>query len=125
FARQIRLRLLWRIRLVLPHVLRLRVVVHIVVTVVVALRCATALLRLLILLIVGVLLAELLLRGSDQTEIMLGVLIVIFGRDRIAGALRVTGKLDVLFRDMMPFRGFSHRDRSTRRLGLADSDFCG
>ena len=32
----------------------------------------------------GIALTELLLRGGDQAEIMLGVLVVIFGRDRIA-----------------------------------------
>jgi hypothetical protein len=35
------------------------------------------------------------LRGGDQAEIMLGVLVVVFGRDRIAGALRVAGQLKV------------------------------
>ena len=50
--------------------------------------------------VVRVLLAELLLRRGDQAEIMLGVLIIIFRRDRIAGALRVARELDVFFRDM-------------------------
>ena len=54
-----------------------------------------ALLRLLI--VVGVLLAELFLRGSNKTEIMLGVLVVILGGNRIAGALGVTRKLDIFF----------------------------
>src|SRR5216683_6566302 len=62
-------------------------------------RAALALLRLLIV-VVGVLLAELFLRSSDQAEIMLGVLVVIFGGDRITRALRVARKLDVFFRDM-------------------------
>jgi hypothetical protein len=54
-----------------------------------------ALLRLLI--VVGVLLAELFLRGGNKTEIMLGVLVVILGGNRIAGALGVTRKLDIFF----------------------------
>jgi hypothetical protein len=45
----------------------------------------------LLLLEIRLALAKLLLRGSDQTKIMLGVLIVILGGDRIPGALRVTG----------------------------------
>ena len=48
---------------------------------------------LLLLLVVRLSLPELLLRRGDDTEIVLGVLIVIFRRHRIAGALRVTGKL--------------------------------
>jgi hypothetical protein len=35
------------------------------------------------------------LRGGDQAEIMLGVLVVVFCRDRIAGALRIAGQLQV------------------------------
>jgi len=54
-----------------------------------------ALLRLLI--VVGVLLTELFLRGGNKTEIMLGVLVVILGGNRIAGALGVTRKLDIFF----------------------------
>ena len=41
-----------------------------------------------------------LLRGGDQAEVMLGVLIIIFGCNRIAGTLRVARELNVLFRDM-------------------------
>ena len=57
-----------------------------------------ALLRLLI--VIRVLLPKLFLRRRDQPEVMLGVLIVILGRDRVAGALRVTRELDVLLRDV-------------------------
>jgi hypothetical protein len=57
-----------------------------------------ALLRLLI--VVGVLLAELFLRGGNETKIMFGVLVVILGGNRIAGALGVTRKLDIFFRDV-------------------------
>jgi hypothetical protein len=39
---------------------------------------------------------ELLLRSRDHAEIMLGVLEIIFGSDRIAGRLRIAGELDVL-----------------------------
>src|SRR5579862_459922 len=45
----------------------------------------------LLLLVVRLALAELLLGGGDQPEIMFGMLVVIFGGDRIAGTLRVTG----------------------------------
>src|SRR6266536_1310618 len=45
-------------------------------------------------------LPKLLLGRGDQPEIMLGVLIVVFGRDRIAGRLGVAGKLDVFFGDV-------------------------
>ena len=55
---------------------------------------------LLLLLVIGLTLPELLLRRSDDTEIVLGVLIVIFRCNRIPGALRVTGKLKILFGDM-------------------------
>lgn len=54
----------------------------------------------LLLLIIGLSLPQMLLRRSDQAKIMLGVLIVVLRRDRIAGALRVTGELKVFFRDM-------------------------
>src|SRR6516162_8876192 len=49
----------------------------------------------LLLLVIGLALTELFLRGSDQAKIMLGVLIVIFRGDRISGALRVTGQLKI------------------------------
>jgi len=45
------------------------------------------------LLIVGLALPKLLLGRSDQAEIMFGVLIIIFGRYRIAGTLRIARKL--------------------------------
>ena len=54
----------------------------------------------LLLLIIGLTLPELLLRRGDDAEIVLGVLIVIFCRNRIPGTLRVTGELKVLFGDM-------------------------
>ncbi len=45
-------------------------------------------------------LTKLLLRCGDQAEIMLGVLIVILRRYRVARSLRVTRKLDIFFRDV-------------------------
>ena len=54
----------------------------------------------LLLLVIGLILPELLLRRSDKAEIVLGVLIIIFCCNRIPGALRVTGELKVLFGDM-------------------------
>jgi len=45
----------------------------------------------LLLLVIGLALAELFLCGSDQTEIVLGMLIIIFRGDRIPGTLCVTG----------------------------------
>lgn len=47
----------------------------------------------LLLLVIGLALAELFLRGGDQTEIMLGMLIVILRGDRIPGALCVARQL--------------------------------
>ena len=52
-------------------------------------------------LVVRILLAELLLRGGDQAEVVLGVLEVVLGGDRIAGGLRVAGELQILFGDVM------------------------
>jgi hypothetical protein len=40
------------------------------------------------------------LGGRDQPEIMLGVLIVIFGCYGVAGTSRIAGQLDVFFRDV-------------------------
>src|SRR5579863_1245087 len=45
-------------------------------------------------------LTELLLSRSDQTEIMLGMLIVILRGDRIAGRARIACKLHVFFSDV-------------------------
>ena len=70
-----------------------------VVAVLVALVGAAHLVRLL-LLIVRLTLPKLLLSHRDQTEIMLGVLIIIFRRNRIARALRVAGKLEIFFGDV-------------------------
>ena len=100
-ARQVGLllRLTRRIaRFVLATELRLHVVVFAIKGVVTTRLRRT--LALLLLIVIGVLLAKLFLRGCDQAEIMLGVLIIIFGCDRIAGTLRIARELNVLFRDM-------------------------
>ena len=91
-ARIIWLRLAWGERLAAD--VRL-----LAVTVVVALVGAAHLTGLL-LLVIRLTLPELLLRRGDEAEIVLGMLIIIFRRDRIAGALRVTSELKVLFRDV-------------------------
>ena len=53
-----------------------------------------------LLLVIGLTLPELLLRRGDETEIVLGVLVIIFRCNRIAGALRVTSELKILFGDV-------------------------
>ena len=45
-------------------------------------------------------LAELFLGGGDQAKIMFGMLIVIFGRNRIAGRARIARQLHVFFGNM-------------------------
>jgi hypothetical protein len=85
-------------RLVLAHE-RLGVVIIAVKSLVgVLLAGGALLLRLLI--VIRVLLTELLLRGSNQAKIVLGMLIVVLGRDRIARALCVACELDIFFRDV-------------------------
>jgi hypothetical protein len=87
-------------RFVLAHE-RLTVIIIAVEAFVVALLVLSAgrsLLRLLI--VVGVLLAELFLRGGDETEIMFGVLVVILSGNGIAGALRVARELNIFFRNV-------------------------
>jgi hypothetical protein len=99
-ARQVRLLLgLARrvARFVLPHE-RLAVVIVAIkafVSSLLLLPAGRALLRLLV--VVGVLLAELFLGRGDKAEIMFGMLVVIFGGHRIAGSLRVPRKLDIFF----------------------------
>ena len=51
-------------------------------------------------LLLRLVLAELFLRRSDQAEIVFGVLVVVFGGDRITGRARIARELDVLFRNM-------------------------
>jgi hypothetical protein len=71
---------------------RLRLIVAVLVTVIGLIAGGAA--RLL-LLEVRLALAQLFLRGGDQAKVMLGVLIIIFGSDRIPGTLRVTGQLKI------------------------------
>jgi len=70
-----------------------------------------------LLLVIGLTLAELFLRSSDDAEIVLGVLIIIFRCNRVPGALRVTGKLKILFGDM----GRRTADFYVRPVGLVHS----
>jgi hypothetical protein len=65
-----------------------------------ALRPARRALLLRLLIVVGILLTELLLRRGDQTEIMFGMLVVVLGGYRITGSLRVARELDIFFRDV-------------------------
>ncbi len=104
-ARQIRLRLRLRFsrrvaRLVLPHVRLAVIIVAVKAFIGRALRLSALATLLRLLIVVGVLLTELFLRGGDQAEIVFGVLIIILGRDRIAGTLRIACKLDIFFRNM-------------------------
>ena len=50
---------------------------------------------------VRVLLAELFVRRRDQAEIMLGMLEIIFRRNRVARGLRVARELKIFFRDVV------------------------
>ena len=92
-ARMVRLRLAWGERLAADMGL-------LAIAVVVAVIGGPAHLAGLLLLVIGLTLPELLLRRSDDAEIVLGVLIIVFRCNRVPGALRVTGKLKVLFGDM-------------------------
>jgi hypothetical protein len=91
-ARVERLRLARRERLAADGRLLIVAVVIVVVGTIAA--------RLAARLVIGLALAKLLLRGRDQTEIMLGVLRLVFGCDRVSGALRITGKLEILLGDV-------------------------
>jgi hypothetical protein len=66
------------------------------------------------LLIIGLGLAKLLLGGGDQPEIMLGMLIIVFGRDGVAGTLRIACKLEIFLRDV----GRRAADFHVRSVGL-------
>ncbi len=92
FARLVRLRLARRERLAADMGL---LAIAVVVAVIGRTHLAGRLL-----LVIGLTLPELLLRRRDNTEIVLGVLIIIFRCNRIPGALRVTRQLKVLFGDM-------------------------
>jgi hypothetical protein len=51
--------------------------------------------------LVTVLFAQDLLRSSDDADVMLGMLVVIFGRHRVAARMGVTGQLTVLLGNML------------------------
>jgi hypothetical protein len=105
-ARIVRL-LLWRERLAADGRLVIVAVVKRVV------RVIAALLRLL--LIEGRLgLPKVFLRGGDQAEIMFGVLVVVFCRDRIAGTLRIAGQLKIFLGNV----GGIAPDLQVRSVGL-------
>jgi hypothetical protein len=70
-----------------------------------------------LLLVIGLTLPELLLRRGDETEIVLGVLVIIFRCNRIAGALRVTSELKILFGDV----GCGSANFYVRSIGLVHS----
>jgi hypothetical protein len=53
-----------------------------------------------LLLEIGLRLTKLFLGGGDQAEVMLGVLIIIFRCDRVAGTLRVARELKIFLGDM-------------------------
>ena len=73
--------------------LRLHHAVVVAVEIVVGALFAAARLRLLLL--IGRVLPELFLRRRDQAEVMLGVLVVIFRRDRVARRRRIAGQLNI------------------------------
>ena len=88
------------IRLRLPRCERLAAEVRLFVVAVVETVVGAPHLAGLLLLVIGLALAELFLSGGDQTEIMLGMLIIIFRRNRIARALRVAGELKIFLGDV-------------------------
>src|SRR4051812_46105228 len=87
FSRQVRLRLAGAERLIALLARHVHLVA-VLVTEIVA--------RFLLRPVIRVGLAELLLRGRDQAQIMLGVLKIVLGRHRVARRLGVAGELDVL-----------------------------
>jgi len=101
-ARQIRLLLRFTrsvARLVLAHA-GLGVVIIAVKSLVGILLAGGALLLLRLLVVIWILLSELFLRGGNQAKIVLGMLVVVLGRNRVARTLRVSRELDIFFRYM-------------------------
>jgi hypothetical protein len=103
-ARQIRLLLGFArsvARLVLAHEGLAVVIVAVESLVCVLLTGGALLLRLrLLVVVVWILLTELFLRGGNQAKVVLGMLVVVLGRNRIARTLRVARELDIFFRYM-------------------------
>jgi hypothetical protein len=101
-ARQIRLLLRFTrsvARLVLAHE-GLGVVIIAVKSLVGILLAGGALLLLRLLVVIWILLSELFLRGGNKAKIVLGMLVVVLGRNRVARTLRVSRELDIFFRYM-------------------------
>jgi len=69
------------------------------------------------LLIIGLTLAKLFLRGCNDAEIVFGVLVIIFRGDRISGTLRVAGELEIFFGDV----GCRSPNFYVRPIGLVHS----
>jgi hypothetical protein len=111
----LRLTLVERLRLWRVGLADLRLIIAVIVAVVGHIAAHST--ARLLLLKIGLILAKLFLRGGDQTEIMLGMLIIIFGGDRISGALRVAGELEIFFSNV---RGRSP-DFYVRPIGLVHS----
>jgi len=66
------------------------------------------------LLVIGLTLAELFLCSGNQSEVMLGVLVVVLGSDGISRTLCIAGKLKILLGDM----GSRSPDFHVRSIGL-------
>src|SRR6185312_13742814 len=99
--RRLRLRLILRLRTMLALATMLaRLLVTLIGLLVVALMIASAALAHIRLLLLRLVLAELFLRGGDQAEIMLGVLIVVFGGDGVAGRPRIARELQIFLGDV-------------------------
>jgi len=110
FARIKRLRLTWCERFAAAHGLfRFTLVVAVIG------KIAPHFARLLrLLLVVRLILSKLLLSGSNQPEIMLGVLVIVLRGYRIAGALGITGKLKIFLGNV----GCCSPDFHVRSIGL-------
>jgi hypothetical protein len=91
-----------------------RLIVTLVVKGVIAAAVRAAGLSRLLLVVRRLVLPQVLLRGGNQTKIMLGVLVVVFGGNRIAGALRVARELKIFFGNV---RGVTP-DLHVRSVGL-------
>jgi len=61
-------------------------------------------------------LPELLLGGGDEAEVVLGVLVVVLGRDRVAGRASIARKLKIFLGDM----GGGPADLDIRAVGFVD-----
>jgi hypothetical protein len=71
---------------------------------------------LLLLILLRLILPELLLRGGDDAEVVFGVLVIVFGGNRVARALRIARKLHVFFGEV----GRGAADLDLRTVGFVD-----